>query len=98
MDLSTCTETLRQRMGEASGLEATLKFDCNPAGVVFLDGRSVPNQVDNVDREADCTIGISLDNLDRMLRGELDPTTAFMMGKLKVAGDMSIALKLKRFV
>ena len=28
------------------------------------------------------------------LAGDLDPTTAFMMGKLKVEGDMGIAMKL----
>ena len=29
-----------------------------------------------------------------MATGELDPTTAFMMGKLKVTGDMGVAMKL----
>jgi putative sterol carrier protein len=32
------------------------------------------------------------------LSGELDPTTGFMMGKFKVSGDMSVALKLQRIV
>jgi putative sterol carrier protein len=44
--------------------------------------------------EADCTIIMSLDNFEEMLAGDLNPTTAFMMGKLKVEGDMSIAMKL----
>ena len=43
MDLSACTETLRAKVGAASGLNATLKFDCGADGVVFLDGKSVPN-------------------------------------------------------
>jgi putative sterol carrier protein len=37
---------------------------------------------------------MSLANFEKMLGGDLDPTTAFMMGKLKVEGDMSIAMKL----
>ena len=32
------------------------------------------------------------------LSGELEPTTGFMMGKFKVSGDMSVALKLQRIV
>mgnify|MGYP001412643571 FL=1 len=62
MDLQACTDTLRTRVGESSGLNATLKFDCGVDGVVFLDGAAMPNTVDNNDRDADCTIGISKDN------------------------------------
>jgi len=30
-----------------------------------------------------------------MIQGELDGTTAFMTGKLKIEGDMGIAMKLQ---
>ena len=33
-----------------------------------------------------------------MLNGDLDPVTGFMGGKLKVAGDMSVAMRLQRVV
>ncbi len=33
-----------------------------------------------------------------MLAGDLEPATAFMTGKLRVSGDMSVALKLQRVV
>ncbi|EGJ11237.1 SCP2 sterol-binding domain-containing protein [Rubrivivax benzoatilyticus] len=98
MDLQACTEELRRKVGEASGLNATLKFDCGTDGVVVIDGRAVPNTVDNVDRDTDCTVGITHDNLVAMIKGELQPATAFMTGKIKVSGDMSVALKLQRIV
>ncbi len=98
MDMTACTETLRTKVGDASGLNATLKFDCGADGVAYVDGRSMPNTVDNLDREADCTIGITLENLAALLTGELEPATGFMMGKFKVSGDMSVALKLQRVV
>jgi len=98
MDMPAITETLRAKVGEASGLNATLKFDCGADGVAYVDGRAVPNTVDNTDREADCTIAITRDNLAALMTGELEPTTGFMMGKFKVAGDMSVALKLQRIV
>ena len=98
MDLQACTDTLRNKMGAASGLNATLKFDCGADGVVVLDGKSVPGTVDNTDRETDCTVAITLDNLNALLTGELEPATGFMMGKFKVSGDMSVAMKLQRFV
>lgn len=98
MDMPTITETLRAKVGDASGLNATLKFDCGDDGVVYIDGRSTPNTVDNTDRDADCTIAITRDNLAALVSGELEPTTGFMMGKFKVSGDMSVALKLQRVV
>jgi predicted lipid carrier protein YhbT len=32
----------------------------------------------------------------RMAERKLDPTTAFMMGKIKIEGDMGVAMKLGR--
>ena len=98
MDMQTCTEALRTKVGAASGLNATLKFDCGADGVAFIDAKSVPNTVSNENKEADCTIAISLENLAALMSGELEPTTGFMMGKFKVSGDMSVAMKLQRVV
>jgi putative sterol carrier protein len=62
------------------------------------DGASTPNTVDNNDRETDCTVAISLENLNALLTGQLNPVTGFMSGKFKVSGDMSVAMKLQRVV
>ena len=98
MDLQACTEALRTKVGAASGLNATLKFDCGADGVVVIDGKSAPNTVSNTDTETDCTVAITLDNLGALVSGELEPATGFMMGKFKVSGDMSVAMKLQRVV
>lgn len=98
MDMQACTEALRAKVGDSSGLNAILKFDCGADGVVVIDGKSVPNTVGNTDVEADCTVAITLEDLAALMSGELDPTTGFMMGKFKVSGDMSVAMKLQRVV
>ena len=98
MDMNACTEALRAKVGDASGLNATLKFDCGADGVVVIDGKSVPNTVSNQDVDTDCTVAITLANLAALLSGELEPATGFMMGKFKVSGDMSVAMKLQRVV
>ena len=98
MDLQACTESLRTKVGDASGLNAKLKFDCGADGVDVVDGRAVPNTVDNADRETDCTVAITTDNLAAMLQGALDPVTGFMTGRFTVSGDMSVAMKLQRIV
>ena len=98
MSLESITQSIRTKMGDDSGLEATLKFDGGADGVIVLDGVSSPNTVSNTDTETDCTVTVSLDNLQAMMDGQLNSVTGFMSGKLKVSGDMSVAMKLQRVV
>ena len=98
MDLPSITQHLRAKVGEQSGLNAVLKFDCGADGVAVIDGRATPNTVDNTDRDADCTVALPLAALADLISGELEPTTGFMMGKFKVSGDMAVALKPQRVI
>ena len=99
MDIRTATDQLRAKVGEDCGLGAVLKFDCGADGAVVIDATKVPNGVSNdADRVVDCIVALSVDMLGDLLSGELQPTTGFMMGKFKVSGDMSVALKLQRIV
>jgi len=98
MDLNAATKVLREKVGSDSGLGTTLKFDCGSEGIVLINGSAVPNTVSNDDSDAVCTIALSLDTLNRLILRELEPTTAFMMGKLKVSGDMSVAMKLQHLL
>lgn len=96
MNLEECTQAIRNKVGDDSGLGATLKFDCGDDGVIVVDGKSTPNSVTNTNTDTDCTVGITLGNLAAMINGDLDPATGFMAGKLKVSGDMSVAMRLQR--
>ena len=84
------------RLGANSGLGGTLKFDFGDAGTVYIDGASTPNTVsDGAGKPPpQCTISVGLDTFEKMIKGELDGTSAFMQGKLRVAGDMGLAMKL----
>jgi putative sterol carrier protein len=82
-------------LGENSGLGGVLKFDFGEAGSVLVDGKSSPNTVsDGTGKSADTTLSVSLADFEKMVKGELDGTAAFMQGKLRVAGDMSLAMKI----
>jgi putative sterol carrier protein len=97
MSLDTLTSQVREKVGAHSGLDATVKFDLGE-GVIFVDGKSSPNSVSNDDKDADCTITISRENFEKLIAGDLDPTTAYMFGKLKVAGNMGVAMKLSKVI
>jgi putative sterol carrier protein len=45
--------------------------------------------------DADCVIVMKEEVFLRLLRGEQNPAAAFMLGRIKVEGDMAYALKLK---
>ena len=98
MDMQACTETLRTKVGDASGLNATLKFDCGADGVVSSTASRCPNTVHNENMRRRLHHRHHAENLAALLSGELEPATGFMMGKFKVSGDMSVAMKLQRVV
>ncbi|WP_170382288.1 SCP2 sterol-binding domain-containing protein [Ruegeria atlantica] len=70
--------------------EGSLKFDCGEDGVIVL----ADNQATTQDRDTDCTIRISQDNLAKLLTGKLNPMTGVALGKLKISGNMGVAMKL----
>ncbi len=94
-DISALTDEVRSKVGANSGIGATVKFNLGSDGVIYVDGKSTPNSVSNEDKPADCTIKVSKEDYENLNAGKLDPTTAFMQGKIKVEGNMAVAMKLQ---
>jgi putative sterol carrier protein len=79
-----------------AGMTNSYLFDIEGAGqwvVVVEDGDVTVTQGPG---EADTTISTNEENFLAITRGELNPTTAYMTGKLKVKGDMGAAMKLQK--
>jgi len=93
-DLETITQKITSAVGENSGLGKVIKFDFGDAGKITINAAIVPNVVTNEDGPADTTIQIAIGDLIDMAKGALDPMMAFMTGKMKIQGDMSVAQKL----
>ncbi len=98
MGIGELTNKIKEKVGTNSGLDATVKFDLGSDGVIFVDGKSTPNAVSNDDKDADCTITMTLENFLKLIAGDLDPTTAYMFGKLKISGSMGVAMKLSKVI
>jgi putative sterol carrier protein len=94
MSLESVTEDLRQRAGRAPSLGYKVKFAVGDGAFVHWDGTASPPVISNADDDADTTISIKLDDMARLLSGDLDPTFAYATGKIKVEGSVGVALKM----
>ena len=89
--LEEITSRLKKAVAEQPATGKTVTIDLKGDGFVHISGSEVTNE----NAPADCTVIVSKDDLEAMTRGDLDPTTAFMTGKLKINGDMSVAMSLQ---
>ncbi|CAG5005509.1 hypothetical protein DYBT9275_03595 [Dyadobacter sp. CECT 9275] len=97
MSLQILTDRITSILGTDSGLDATIKFKTDE-GYVFIDSKVVPHTISNLDEDAECTFDVSVKNALKLLEGDLNPMMALMTGKLKIEGDMGVAMTIaKRF-
>lgn len=68
----------------------TAKFQIEGEGGIMIDADGVRAG----DDDADVTLSADAETFKSMLDGSLNPTAAFMSGKLSVDGDMGLAMKL----
>jgi putative sterol carrier protein len=82
---------------KAQGLDAVIQFNFTGAepGSWHADIKDGAVKVEQ-GTHASPKITLTVDSADfvRLLTGELDPMQAFMQGKLKLQGDMSLAMKI----
>jgi putative sterol carrier protein len=81
---------------KTAGMNNSYVFDVDGAGqwtVRVSDGKV--NVSEGVE-QADVTISASAETFEKLARGDQNPTTAYMTGKLKIKGDMGAALKLQK--
>lgn len=75
---------------KVSGFDGVAKFVINGEGAIIID----TNGVRAGDDEADVTLTADADVFQAILAGDMNPTGAFMSGKLSVDGNMGLAMKL----
>jgi putative sterol carrier protein len=93
MSVSEIETAFASRLDQFGDLGATVKFDFGDDRL-FVDGTTKPATMSHEDKDADCTLTVSPENLLAIQHGTLDATMAFMTGKLKVKGNTAIAMKL----
>jgi putative sterol carrier protein len=79
-----------------AGLNNTYAFDVTGVGAWTVTVADGVVSVADGKNEADCTITASEDTLLKIASGKANPAMAFAMGKVKVGGDMGVAMKLQK--
>jgi putative sterol carrier protein len=97
MSLQEVTAMLKEGASSRPAFGNTVKFRTGQ-GVIFIDGNQTPPSVSNDDKAADCTLKMDLGDVVALITGELDGMSAFMTGRLKIEGDISVALRLRNIL
>ena len=87
--ISEAVKALNAKMSGAD-FDGTAKFVIEGEGALIVDS----NGCHEGDDAADVTLTSDTDTFKSILDGELNPTAAFMTGRLSIDGDMGKAMKL----
>jgi putative sterol carrier protein len=81
---------------KTAGMTNSYVFDIDGAGSWKVDVDDGNVKVTEGGGDADATITASEETFEQIASGDLNPTTAYMTGKLKIKGDMGAAMKLQK--
>ena len=87
--ITKAVEALNGKLGE-NGFDGTAKFVIESEGSIMLDSDGART----ADEEAEVTLTADTDTFQSILEGDLNPTMAFMSGRLAIDGDMGAAMRL----
>jgi putative sterol carrier protein len=87
--INGAVKALQAKLGDG-GFDSSVKFTIEGEGSVVVDSDGARAG----DDDTDCTLTADADTFQSMMDGSLNPTAAFMTGKLSVDGDMGVAMKL----
>jgi len=91
-------ETLEGRLdpSKTAGMTNSFVFEIKGAGTWKVDVDNGSVSVAEGGGDADATISATEETFQKIASRDLNATTAYMTGKLKVRGDMGAAMKLSR--
>ena len=89
--IEAAVSAIAEKLGGAS-IDGSAKFEIEGEGAVIVDGAGGRAADDG--EAADVTMTADSETFQEILSGDLNPTAAFMSGRLKLDGDMGTAMKL----
>ena len=81
---------------KTAGMSNSYVFDVEDAGQWMVDVDDGKVTVTEGGGDADVVISTSEETFEKIVAGDVNPTSAYMTGKLKIKGDMGAAMKLQK--
>jgi putative sterol carrier protein len=97
MNFETILSAVTAQAANVAPFGAKLKFVLGE-DVILIDGSGDSNVVSTEDADAACSIITDTDTFMKLKNGELNPMMAVMSGKVKIKGDMGLAMKLQSLI
>lgn len=94
MTFQELNDGVTRAAAKAPNLGKSIKLQLDE-GVIHIDMTGDTAQVTNEDKDADTVVTTSVDVLEQLRSGKLNPMMAMMSGKVKIKGDMGLAMKLQ---
>ena len=94
MSVDNIISQFEKRASNAEPIGGKLKFEVDGVGIL-IDGTSETNTVSASSDDADCTISLTAEVLEKLRDGEINPMMAVMGGQIKITGDMGLAMKVQ---
>jgi putative sterol carrier protein len=94
MNFENILSAVNAQAANVSPFGAKMKFVIGD-NIILIDGTGDSNIVSQNDEEAACTISTDEDTFMKLKNGDLNPMMAVMSGKVKIKGDMGLAMKLQ---
>jgi putative sterol carrier protein len=95
MNTQELTAALQAKAASMPVMDLSLKLDFKGDGIIHIESKGTTTVVTNNDLDADCVITIAQSDFQKLMKGDLNPMMAMMSGKLKIKGDMGVAMKLQ---
>jgi acyl-CoA dehydrogenase len=97
MNFESILSAVTAQAANVAPFGAKLKFVFGE-DIILIDGTGDSNIVSQNDEDAGCTISTDTDTFMQLKNGDLNPMMAVMSGKVKIKGDMGLAMKLQSLI
>jgi putative sterol carrier protein len=95
--LEAAATALREKFADAD-FAGSVKFEVEDEGTILVADGEVGIEDAAGGSDAEVTISASLDTFREIFDGALSPTAAYMTGRMRIDGDMGMAMKLSQIL
>ncbi len=91
-------KNIQNKCDNGASIDGRVVFDFGTDGCIYVDGRVNPAKVSVSDSDADTRFICSFDTFKKIAKKELSAIQAYMTGKVRIKGSISLATQLNRLL